>query len=134
MTDRIEGVRLSPQQRRLWRPRNTSPETPLTVRIEADLRGPLDREALLAALGRAVERHDVLRTAFRVIPGMRTPVPDVGGESSLQIQLEPAGPAEAEHHVLTLSLPAPNGDLRTLRLLLREAAGEGAEAPLQYWQ
>jgi amino acid adenylation domain-containing protein len=135
MTDRIEGVRLSPQQRRLWRPRNTSQETPLTVRIEADLRGPLDAEALLAALDRAVDRHDVLRTAFRVIPGMRTPVQDVGEESFLDVRLEPAGP---DHHVLTLTLPALCGDLRTLRLLLLEAAEEEPEEslqfPLQYWQ
>src|SRR4051812_42048788 len=121
MTDRIEGVRLSPQQRRLWQPRNTSQETPLTVRIEADLRGPLDTEALRAALGRAVARHDALRTGFRVIPGMRTPVQDVGEESRLEIRIEPAGP---DHHVLTLALPALCGDLETLRLLLRETAGE----------
>ena len=127
MTDRIEGVRLSPQQRRLWR----SGEPPSMVRLEADLRGPLDSEALLAALGRAVERHDVLRTGFRVIPGMRTPVQDVGEESFLKVGLEAAGP---EHQILTLELPALCGDLRTLRLLLLEAAGQGSEDPLQYWQ
>src|SRR5690349_3533864 len=131
MTDRIEGVRLSPQQRRLWRPG----EPPSTVRLEADLRGPLDSEALFAALGCAVERHDVLRTGFRVIPGMRTPVQDVGEESCLEVRLEvrleEAGPG---HHVLTLTLPALCGDLRTLRLLLLEAAGQGVEDPLQYWQ
>ena len=133
MTDRIEGVRLSPQQRRLWHAQRLQ-ETLLAVRLEADLRGPLDREALLAALGRAVARHDALRTAFRLIPGMRTPVQDVGEESRLDVRLEPAGP---DRHVLTLTLPALCGDLRTLRLLLRDAAGEGAEEPLpplQYWQ
>jgi amino acid adenylation domain-containing protein len=127
MTDRIEGVRLSPQQRRLWRPQ----EAPLTVQIEADLWGPLDTEALLAALDRAVARHGALRTGFRVIPGMRTPVQDVGGEASLEVRLGPAGP---NHHVLTLTLPSLCGDLRTLRLLLLEVAGQGAEDPLQYWQ
>ncbi|MES1241620.1 MAG: non-ribosomal peptide synthetase [Acidobacteriota bacterium] len=130
MTDRIEGVRLSPQQRRIWRPGHPG-QVPLTVQIEADLRGPLDREALLAALGRAVARHDILRTGFRLIPGMRTPVQDVGEESVLEVRLEAAGP---DHHVLTLALPALCGGLRTLRLLLREAAGQGAEEPLQYWQ
>jgi amino acid adenylation domain-containing protein len=135
MTDRIEGVRLSPQQRRLWRLQ----EGPLQVRLEADLHGPLDREALLAAFDRAAARHDILRTTFRVIPGMRNPVQDVGEESRLEAALVPAGPS---HHVLTLSLPALCGDARTLRLLLLEAAADGpAEplpsplpSPLQYWQ
>ncbi len=118
MTDgRIEGVRLSPQQRRLWRLRDVS----LTVRAEVDLEGPPDREILLAALARAVARHDILRTSFRMIPGLRVPVQDVGeapSASALEINLEP--------DLLTLTLPALCGDLRTLRLLLLEAAGEAA--------
>jgi amino acid adenylation domain-containing protein len=130
MTDRIEGVRLSPQQRRLWRLQGG----PLQVRLEADLHGPLEREALLASFDRAVARHDILRTTFRVIPGMRTPVQDVGEESRLEVGLEPVGP---DLHVLTLALPALCGDARTLRLLLLEAAGEAPAEPLpplQYWQ
>jgi amino acid adenylation domain-containing protein len=130
MTDgRIEGVRLSPQQRRLWRLR----DVPLTVRAEVELAGPLDREALLAAFARIVARHDILRTSFRMIPGLRTPVQDVGeapSASALEISLEP--------DLLILTLPALCGDLRTLRLLLLEAAGEAApepiQPPLQYWQ
>ncbi len=134
MTDRVEGVRLSPQQRRLWRLQ----DGPRQVRLEADLNGPLgpaEKEALLAAFDRAVARHDILRTTFRVIPGMRTPVQDVGEESRLEVELEPVGP---DLHVLTLALPALCGDARTLRLLLLEVAGDGpAELlplPLQYWQ
>ncbi len=130
MTDAIEGVRLSSWQRRLWRLQET--RGPLTVQLEAELRGPLDLEALEEILGSIVERHDALRTTFRVLPGMRMPVQDVGTESQLAVHVEPL---ERDHYLLTLSLPALCGDLRTLRLILLEAAGEPyQDEPLQYWQ
>lgn len=68
----VQGFRLSPQQERLWI-------------LQADkqcqlsqcallLRGPLDSDALVAACRRLVERHEIFRTTFQALPGMRLPV------------------------------------------------------------
>ncbi len=78
---------LSPGQERLWflsrfDPADTSYNLPWSVR----LRGPLDTAALAAAFTRVTERHEVLRTRFRlrgdapvqvVLPPAPTPVEDL---------------------------------------------------------
>jgi amino acid adenylation domain-containing protein len=69
----VQGFRLSPQQRRgwtLWRDAGTVYGARCAVLLEGDL-----REARLEeALHRVVDRHDILRTTFRSLPGMRFPV------------------------------------------------------------
>ncbi|WP_204288448.1 condensation domain-containing protein [Microbispora amethystogenes] len=96
---------LSPGQERLWflsrfDPADTSYNTPWSVR----LRGPLDRAALAAAFTRVTERHEVLRTRFRlrgdapvqvVLPPAPTPVEDLvtSGEAGRDgAGLDGAGP------------------------------------------
>ncbi len=129
MTDVFE-VRLSPQQRRLWLLQET--HGAWNVEVEAELAGPLDRDALDAALRTAVERHDILRTSFQTIPGMKMPVQVIGEKGALRVEVVPVGP---DLHRLTLSLPAPCGDLGTLRLLLAEIASQPVSVePMQYWQ
>ncbi|HWS56475.1 MAG TPA: condensation domain-containing protein, partial [Pyrinomonadaceae bacterium] len=68
--ERIEGYRLSPQQRRLWLlgPR------PYVSQCALLLEGPLGAQALQAALGRLAARHEALRTRFRLLPGMELPL------------------------------------------------------------
>jgi amino acid adenylation domain-containing protein len=69
----IEGFDLSPQQRRIWvlaRHGGGAFRSWCVVSI----RGPLSRAELQAALGRIVERHEVLRTSFRSLPGLPTGV------------------------------------------------------------
>ena len=127
MTEVFE-VRLSPQQRRLWLLQEI--HGPWNVEIEAELAGPLDREALDAAIRAAVERHDILRTTFQSIPGMKMPVQVIGEEGSLRVEVLPVGP---DRHRLTLGLPALCGDLGTLRLLLGEIAGGPVSEVMQYW-
>ncbi|HWM94024.1 MAG TPA: amino acid adenylation domain-containing protein [Thermoanaerobaculia bacterium] len=125
----MTGIRLSPQQRRLWLLQEVY--GPLETRLEAELSGPLDREALLAAVAEAVARHDILRTSFETVPGMRMPAQVVGEEGRLKVTVTPLGP---DRHGLTLTLPALCGDLETLRLLLAEISGQPAIEPMQYWQ
>ncbi|HYO62398.1 MAG TPA: amino acid adenylation domain-containing protein, partial [Pyrinomonadaceae bacterium] len=72
----IEGYRLSPQQQQLWL--LDSNLTSFGVRCRLTLRGPLDAGRLAAALRGLVERHEILRTSFRLVPGMDVPLQVIG--------------------------------------------------------
>ena len=75
---------LSFHQRRLWFIEQLQPGTPLyNVSRAIQMRGPLNREALGAALQSLVDRHEVLRTTFHTIDA--EPMQRVN--SGLQLQL-----------------------------------------------
>src|SRR6185295_14853848 len=148
-TTYIEGFRLSPQQRRLWR---SWPE-PAAVVAQAIFRleGDLDRAALRRALADVVARHEILRTTYRFLQGMDLPLqvlanpdltfrelPPAGGEDALRRLLgEEAAPFDLEKgptarfalqplgaggHLLTVTLPAGAADDRSFDNLLAEVA------------
>jgi len=60
----IEGYRLSPQQQQLWL--LDSDLAPFGARCRLRLRGPLDTARLAGALRGLVERHEILRTVFKM--------------------------------------------------------------------
>jgi amino acid adenylation domain-containing protein/FkbM family methyltransferase len=68
----IEGYRLSPQQQQHWLLYGNS--TAYAVQCVASLSGPLQPESLRRALAEVIERHEILRTAFRFLPGMDVPL------------------------------------------------------------
>src|SRR6185436_7445783 len=79
MQQSAEGFRLSPQQARLWRWLASSSSAaaeslPYLAQSRVEIAGELDRAALGRALDRAVERNELLRTAFRVLPGLAAPL------------------------------------------------------------
>ncbi|HEX2254146.1 MAG TPA: amino acid adenylation domain-containing protein [Thermoanaerobaculia bacterium] len=76
MTEVLQGFRLSPQQRRLWRLHEEG--APCRAQLVLRLDGELDRARLAAALGRVVARHEILRTGFERMPGVRLPVQRIG--------------------------------------------------------
>ena len=67
----VVGYRLSPQQERLW---SLQGDQPFRAQCAVALSGPLDRQRLRAALADTVERHPILRTAFRHLPGISAPL------------------------------------------------------------
>jgi amino acid adenylation domain-containing protein len=72
----IEGFKLSPQQRRvlaLQAGEHDVRRSQCAVRIE----GPLDVDALRAAIDRVAQRHEILRTSFPKIAGMAWPLQSV---------------------------------------------------------
>jgi amino acid adenylation domain-containing protein/non-ribosomal peptide synthase protein (TIGR01720 family) len=72
MRQMIEGFRLSPQQRHVWRllQDNQSYRAQCVILLE----GNLDAEALEQTVQKIVARHEILRTNFRRNPGISYPI------------------------------------------------------------
>ena len=66
----IEGYRLSPQQEYLWLFQDAGYRMQCALRLEGELHKNVIREAL----AQVVEQHEILRTAFRGVPGMNLPL------------------------------------------------------------
>src|SRR5688572_18054716 len=96
VTELIDGYRLSPQQRRVWRLQQldgSSYRTLAGVMVE----GPVQHQRLESALAEVLARHEILRTDFRQVPGMSFPLQVVNPEASPAINfqdLAALGPAE----------------------------------------
>ncbi len=68
----IEGFRPSPQQGRLWALQQNNPA--YNARCAVVVEGALDAAALREAVGRLVERHEILRTTFQGFAEWRVPL------------------------------------------------------------
>lgn len=80
----VEGFRLSPQQRRLWKlQQDTSGTSAFNSQLVLLVEGELKIEALREALEKVCARHEALRTVFRRLPGVVMPVQVVGEDVSL---------------------------------------------------
>ncbi len=69
----LEGVALSSQQNRIWRLQQETHRN-LRTRFAIIMRGPLDRACLEAAWHQVEERHQILRTSFEYLPGIKDPL------------------------------------------------------------
>jgi hypothetical protein len=148
----IEGFRLSPQQERLWRLTGSQDGPAWQARVSVEIAGELDREALAGALALVVERHEILRTAFRTLPGLSTPLQmvtkaapvelrDVVDDSAFDLAEPPLLRATLVPPLLTLTLSALLADTVGLDNLVREIVAAYAslrgetradEEPMQY--
>src|SRR5262245_22777472 len=70
----IEGVRLSPQQKRLWKLQQHTGAQPYRAQCVIRLEGSLRSDALCSVLQAIVARHEILRTGFCCLPGMDIPL------------------------------------------------------------
>jgi amino acid adenylation domain-containing protein/non-ribosomal peptide synthase protein (TIGR01720 family) len=66
----IQGYRLSPQQRRLWLLRQFDRTAQCAVRID----GELNVETLRQVISNVISQQEILRTTFKLLPGMTIPV------------------------------------------------------------
>ncbi|HVF55935.1 MAG TPA: amino acid adenylation domain-containing protein [Pyrinomonadaceae bacterium] len=69
---KLEGYRLSPQQRRHWLAYGDA--SAFCVQAAVALEGAPTKEVISRALRRAVERHEALRTGLHSLPGMDAPL------------------------------------------------------------
>ncbi len=72
MTSQVQGFELSPQQRRLWTLSQAGGAA--YAQCALLLEGSVNAERLRTAVQEAVDRHEILRTTFHHIPGIKIPV------------------------------------------------------------
>ncbi|HEX8853142.1 MAG TPA: condensation domain-containing protein, partial [Pyrinomonadaceae bacterium] len=82
----IEGYPLSPQQKHLWSLYEDGGRASYAAQCAILVEGPLDDRTLLAALGDVVERHEILRTSFNLLPEMTMPLQVVNPSRELRVE------------------------------------------------
>ena len=137
----IQGYRLSPQQRRLWLLRQFDRAAQCAVRID----GELNVESLRQAISQVVSQQEILRTTFKLLPGMTIPVQVISDAADVafveitdgQIDLEQLPlfhcqliARSANEHVLIVTLPVACADAPSLQCLVRQIA-EAYEKPFE---
>ncbi|KYF66720.1 non-ribosomal peptide synthetase [Sorangium cellulosum] len=90
----VQGVRLSPEQRRLWALHRSG--TAVLTRGLIRLEGALDPARLAGALGEVVARHEILRTAFRRDPRLKFPLQAACGAPPAWRRVDLGGRAAGE--------------------------------------
>lgn len=73
-----EGLQLSPQQKHLWSLTRGEDGQCYQVRCTVRLQGMLNKQALRNAIEQVVKRHEILRTDFRIFPGLTMPLQVIG--------------------------------------------------------
>jgi len=143
----MQGFQLSSQQGRLWSLMGGSCAFVSQCAFELDQ--GIGAEALRSALRKAVDRHEIFRTAFQQVPGWMLPAQVIDEEPRFELELEDAGeitgiaerlraeraaagsaPLRARlltsprQQLLLLTLPALCADGRTLRNLAEEIVAD----------
>src|SRR5947209_3754735 len=99
MQQMTNSYRLSPQQEYLWSLQQSDRSQSYRALCAVLVEGLLESEILRAALGKVVERHEILRTKFRVWPGTSTLLQTVDGGGPLSLDhydLKGLSPREQE--------------------------------------
>jgi hypothetical protein len=142
----IEGYRISPVQRRIWRLADAEGWCAYRVEAVVCIDGELDRARLSRAVELVVERHEALRTRLQTLPGVSVPVQVVeergrvdlgeyqesggaagvgesGGPGRLEegLRLELVGESNGRHR-LRIGAPSVCLDTISLNLVAREIA------------
>lgn len=111
------GYRLSPEQTHLWMHRLFDRCAVCAVQIE----GELCIEDLQRAIRHVVSRHEILRTAFKLLPGMTIPV---------QVISETPDFAFANHDFAELAVTDQDREVRALLAEARERTPGYEQLPL----
>src|SRR5690242_8524149 len=93
----IEGFRLSPRQKQLWRAQQNNPA--YRAQCLVSIAGNLRPEILGQALRAVVQRHEILRTTFEHLPSMDVPlqvVTDTPVLSNEEVSFNGFKPSERE--------------------------------------
>ena len=114
----VEGFQLSPQQKHLWGLGGDAGHMPYTAQCAIVIEGPLDREALRAALWRVVERQEILRTSFDFLSDMTMPLQVVN--ESFEVSIDERDLGDMPEQMLEARLEALLRDLARRQRSLAE--------------
>jgi amino acid adenylation domain-containing protein len=84
--NKLEGFRLSAQQRYLWSLQQAGASAPALLLSMISIEGELCPEILEGALADVVTRHEILRTTFQRPPGIKTPFQVISDEAQFEWQ------------------------------------------------
>jgi amino acid adenylation domain-containing protein/non-ribosomal peptide synthase protein (TIGR01720 family) len=82
----IQGYRLSPQQTHLWLLQQQGAASAYRSFCVVTINGDLNTSLLRQALDHVVAQHEILRTTFRLLPGMTIPVQVIEEESVIPLE------------------------------------------------
>ncbi len=83
----IQGYRLSPQQTHLWRlQQQGAASVAYSAFHVVTIKGGLDIELLRQSLDYVATQHEILRTTFRLLPGMTIPVQVIEKEAVMSLE------------------------------------------------
>ena len=104
----IEGFPLVPQQRRLWRLKQSG-RLFLTQMVLA-IEGPLEANRIANALGMLVQRHEILRTCFMKVAGMSVPLQVIQDAAPVALRVVDAT-EQSEHSIVERLLRENNSEV-----------------------
>jgi amino acid adenylation domain-containing protein len=158
----LRGFPLSPQQRRLWSLERSGSGSFLRTSGRVRVTGPVDADRLSAAIEAVAARHEILRTTFRLLSGMTSPLQVINAAPRVSFERAETGasalaPLDAEpfdlaagrlprvrltrltpaEHLLEMTLPSLCCDEEGMALLTAEIAARYAgnaisDDPTQY--
>src|SRR5918996_266624 len=105
MQDSLQGIRLSPQQKRLWLLQDN--DVGYCAQATVLLSGPVDPGILQGTVERVVARHEIFRTTFRREPGVKVPFQVIGERLAPRwrtVDWRQQSPSDHEAELETLSV------------------------------
>ncbi|MEO0769238.1 MAG: amino acid adenylation domain-containing protein [Cyanobacteria bacterium J06649_4] len=69
----MEGFELSPQQKQLWQLQAAAPPSPHRAQGTIQITGKIEAPLLKLAIEKVISNHEILRTTFKSVAGMRFP-------------------------------------------------------------
>ena len=82
----VEGYQLSPQQTRIWWLQQADGGQAYRAQSAVLMEGDLDLGTLKAAISEVVNRHEILRANFHLLPGMTVPLQTVNSDQVVEVR------------------------------------------------
>ncbi|MEM9004408.1 MAG: amino acid adenylation domain-containing protein [Cyanobacteria bacterium P01_F01_bin.86] len=86
----MEGFELSPQQKQLWQLKDAgqsaAPNAPYRAQCTIHITGKIEPSLLKKAIENVISDHEILRTSFKALPGMRFPLQVISADTHCQFE------------------------------------------------
>ncbi|WP_066383171.1 non-ribosomal peptide synthetase [Anabaena sp. CA = ATCC 33047] len=86
LPETVEGYQLSPQQTYIWQLQEQDKNQHYRVQMSVIIDGNLNREVFKLAVEKVVNRHEILRTNFKNVPGLTLPLQIINPKNSSYYQ------------------------------------------------